>query len=51
MKPALIARLLRLAARVTIASAGGFTPKEIRQLAADLAELAADLIADLADKD
>jgi hypothetical protein len=51
MKPALLARLLRLAARVTVASAGGFTPAEIRRLAADLAELAADLIADLADKD
>ena len=45
MKPVLIARLLRLAARVTVASAGGFTPAEIRRLAADLAELAADLIA------
>jgi hypothetical protein len=51
MKPALLARILKLAARAAAASVGGFTPKEIRQLAADLAELAADLLMDLADKD
>jgi len=51
MRPKIIARILRLAARAVAASADGFSPAEIRELAADLAALAADLIASLPDRE
>jgi tellurite resistance protein len=51
MKPAILARVLRLAARAVAASAGGFSPSEIKELAGLLIDLGADLIASLPDRD
>ena len=51
MKPQILARTLRLAARAVAASAGGFSPAELRELAGLLIDLGADLIATLPDRD
>jgi hypothetical protein len=51
MKPALLARILRLSARAVAASAGGYTPAEVRELAGLLIDLGADLIASLPDRE
>jgi hypothetical protein len=51
MSPKLLARILKLAARAVAASAGGFSPAEIKELAGALIDLGADLIASLPERD